>query len=124
MEAFFFKCVGGWRLNAAPIMGREPTQRGNHQDSKVTLETQVFAFIVKSTQVWQLQSEKRQISHPKHTQEVQPLHVGDRVQPLYTLRLARSSSSSHEILNSESNVHIIYHPTYLTKDNKNSVLAP
>ena len=63
-----------------------------------TATPQALAFIVKSVQVWQLQSEKRQISQPKHTQEVHPLHVGERVQPLYTLRLARSSSSSHVIL--------------------------
>ncbi|CAL1406678.1 unnamed protein product [Linum trigynum] len=56
---------------------------------------QAFAFVVKSVQVWQLQSEKRQISQPKHTQEVHPLHVGEREQPLYTFRLALSSSSSH-----------------------------
>ena len=62
---------------------------------------QVFAFLVKLAHVWQLQSEKQQISHPKHRQEMQPLHVGEQVQPLYTLRLALSSSSSQVILNTE-----------------------
>lgn len=41
-----------------------------------------MAFLVKSVQVWQVQSEKRHISHPKHTQEVQPLHAAKRVHPL------------------------------------------
>lgn len=48
--------------------------------------------------VWHPQSEKRQFPQPKHTHDVHPLHVGDLTHPLYTLRLALSSSSSHVIL--------------------------
>lgn len=73
-------------------------KEGDYQAQKNLQGTQAFAFLVKSMQVWQLQSEKRHISQPKQTQEVQPLQVGEREHPLYTLRLARSSSSSQLIL--------------------------
>lgn len=79
--------------------------------------TQGLAFLVKSVQVWQLQSEKRQISQPKHTQEVQPWHVGLRLQPLYTLRLARSSSSSQVILKYKNNRS---HQYFNLKTNQNT----
>lgn len=59
---------------------------------------QALALLVKSVHVWQPQSEKRQVAQPKQTQEVQPVHVEAREQPLYTLRLALSSSSSQVIL--------------------------
>lgn len=87
---------GGRSLNEAIIGAHNPYDE--KRISGPPIVTQVLAFLVKSVQVWQLQSEKRQISQPKHTQEVQPWHVGERVQPLYTLRLARSSSSLHVIL--------------------------
>lgn len=57
-------------------------------------------------QVWQSQSEKQHTSHPKHTHEVQPPHVGESKHPLHALRLARSSASSHENLRKQQVKHV------------------
>lgn len=73
---------GGRGFHETTIVMKNPTKERNSQVEEITPEIQVLAFLVKSMHVWQLQSEKRQISQPKQTHEVQPLHVGERMHPL------------------------------------------
>lgn len=75
-------CERGRDFHETTIVMKIPTKERNSQVEKITPEIQVLAFLVKSMHVWQLQSEKRQISQPKQTHEVQPLHVGERMHPL------------------------------------------
>lgn len=65
------------------------------------------ALVRKSTQVWQLQSEKRHILQPKQTHLVQPLHIVSLQHPLARLLLSLSSLSAQVILSTSKTSHKI-----------------
>lgn len=92
--SFFFSHEEIW------LFRNEPERTVNWINPCYSLQMlqRASALSMKSTQVLQLQSEKRHIAHPKQTQEVQPLHDGARGHPLRPLRLDLSSSSSQAML--------------------------